>query len=117
MGRARAEYGFDRLTAFYAQIEVFFFFGWKLVIFVGSHRRILPHSLRLVSSNAITRSTLPVESKMRTSPVRSRARGSAAPACLRLPQKHRFDAGSLENSPKRGTVGRNDNGGTTKTLN
>jgi hypothetical protein len=39
--------------------------------------RIFVHSLRLASSNTITCSTLPVESRMRISPVRSRARVSA----------------------------------------
>jgi hypothetical protein len=45
---------------------VLFFFGWQLFVFVGCHSCRLAHSLRLTSSNAITRSTFPAESKTRT---------------------------------------------------
>jgi hypothetical protein len=44
--------------------EVLLFFGWQLFVFVGCHSFALAHSLRLASSKAITRSTLPVESKI-----------------------------------------------------
>src|SRR5205823_753452 len=57
--------------------KMLFFFRWKILVLVGRHRRTSTHSLRLASSNSITRSTLPVESRMRISPVRSRARVSA----------------------------------------
>src|SRR5947207_5156249 len=48
--------------------KMLFFFRWKILVLVGRHRRTSTHSLRLASSNSITRSTLPVASRMRISP-------------------------------------------------
>jgi hypothetical protein len=59
---------------FLALCEVFFFFGRELFVFVGCHRLALTHSFRSASLNAMVRSSLPLESKTRISPVRKRAR-------------------------------------------
>jgi hypothetical protein len=52
--------------------EMLFFFRRKLFVFVSCHRRTFAHSLRLASSNAITRSTLPIRLRSR---VHAHARG------------------------------------------
>jgi hypothetical protein len=59
----------------------------------------LNHSPRLASSNVITRSTLPLASKMRISPVRSRARGFRIADCLIFLKKHGFNAGGFKDAP------------------